>query len=117
MTILAGLPVTVAGAVLTVRQVARRMRETIRERSARQVEEIADVASQAILFGGVATVLFGNIAQHIGDRRPPSVPWLSLISMTSIVLVFGVQLGRLLMRWQMRRVLAAPRNTEIALRD
>jgi uncharacterized membrane protein len=106
--------IALACAVLTVHQVGRRVRETIRDRSVRQVEDIADVASQAVFFGGIALVLLGNVAQHICDNTPPATPWLSLAACTSIVLAFGFHLGRLVMRWQMRHMLGAPRNGETA---
>ena len=117
VTILAGLLIALAGAALTVRQVARRMRETVRARVTGQVEGIADIASQAVLFGGVALVLFGNAAQHIGNDTPPTVPWLSLTSSTAIVLIFGFHLGRLVMRWQVRRLMAAPEKGEVTARS
>jgi hypothetical protein len=108
VAILAGLLAALAGAALTVRQAGRRLREPARERAARKVEEIADIASQAVLFGGIALVMFGNAAQHMSGNTPPAVPWLSLTSSTAIVLIFGFHLGRLVMRWQVRNLVDEP---------
>jgi hypothetical protein len=109
LTVLAGLLIVLAGVVLTLRQVGRRLwwaREQPRRRSASYVEGIGVVASQAVLFGGMAVMLFGNIAGHISDKTMPTNLRLSLLSGTAVLLLFGVQLGRLLMRWQVRRLLA-----------
>jgi hypothetical protein len=108
-TIGAGFLICLAGAVLTIRQVGRRLwwaREQPRQRSAKYVEGIADVTSQAVLWGGMTMTQFGNIAGHINDKTPLANPWLSPISGAAVLLVFGVQLGRLLMRWQVQRLLA-----------
>jgi hypothetical protein len=39
-------------------------------------------------------------------RALPPNPWLSLIASTLILVIFGASLGRLIMRWQLREVLA-----------
>jgi protein-S-isoprenylcysteine O-methyltransferase Ste14 len=105
VTLIAGIFMCLAGLVLTVRQASRR-REQARRRSASYVERIGDLASQAVVFGGVALVQFGNVAKHVSERTLPANLWLSLASSTSVLLVFGVLLGRLHMRWQLRRLLA-----------
>ncbi len=108
LTIFAGVFICLAGGVLTLREVGRRQwwaREQPRRRSANYVEGVGVVASQAVLFGGMPVTWFGNIAGHIINKTPPANLWLSLLSGAAVFLVFGVQLGRLAMRWQVRRLL------------
>lgn len=104
----AGLLIGLAGIALAVRQVRRRLRESVSARLARKVEEIADIGCVTVIFGAMVVMQFGSIALHISDQTPPSVPWFTLLSSLSIVLLFGFSLGRLVMRWQVRRLLTPP---------
>jgi len=108
-TLDAGLIVVLAGIVLMVRQVGRRhwTRQPARLRSARYVEGVGDLASQAVVFGGGVLIQFGTIARHISEKTLPGNLWLSLVGTTIWFVMFGVVVGRLLMRWQLRSVLAA----------
>ena len=103
----AGLLAGFAGTVLTVREVRRLRRagEQPQPRSARYLEGIAVLVSQALILGGIALIQFGNVAGHISDNTRPAHVWLSFVSGAGIVLLFGFQLGRLVMRWQMNRLL------------
>ncbi len=106
----AGIIMCLAGIVLMVRQVGRRhwwTGQPARLRSARYVEAIGDLASQAVVFGGVALIQFGNVAEHIREKTLPANLWLSVVGSTLWFVMFGVVVGRLLMRWQLRSLLAA----------
>jgi hypothetical protein len=105
----AGLLIGLAGAALTLREVKRKLwpaHEQPQPRSARYVEGIGVLVSQAVIFGGMATMQFGTIAEHISNNSRPANLGLSLIGSAAIVLLFGFQLGRLAMRWQVQRLLA-----------
>lgn len=109
LTLAAGLVLGLAGIVLTVRQVSRRnwgARQSDRPRTAWYVEGIGDLAIQALLVGALALMQFSNVAGHIAERTLPANLWLSFVSSAMILILFGVLLGRLLMRWQLRRLLA-----------
>jgi hypothetical protein len=105
LTLDAGLLIGLAGVVLIVRQVARRLREPTQEGTARYVEGIGDLASLTVLFGGWVVMLFGSFAEHVSDEMLPSHLRLSLFGGMGILLLFGFQLGRLFMRWQVQRLL------------
>jgi hypothetical protein len=110
MTLTTGLIVVLAGIVLMVRQVGRRhwwTRPPARLRSARYVEGIGDLASQTVVFGGGALIQFSTLARHISEKTLPANLWLSLVGTTIWFVMFGVVAGRLLMRWQLRSLLAA----------
>jgi hypothetical protein len=110
MTLNAGLIMGLAGIVLMVRQVGRRhwwTGQAARLRSARYVEGIGDLASQAVLFGSVALIQFGNVADHMREKTLPASLWLSFVGSTIWFVMFGVAVGRVLMRWQLRSLLAA----------
>jgi hypothetical protein len=110
MTLTAGLIVVLAGIVLMVRQVGRRRwwtRPPARPRSARYVEGVGDLASQAVVFGGGVLIQFGTVAGHISEKTLPANLWLSLVGTTIWFVMFGVVVGRLLMRWQLRSLVAA----------
>src|SRR5258708_40287116 len=109
LTLLAGVFICLAGLVLMLRQAGRGVwwaREQPRQTSARHVEGIGVFVNQTVFFGGMALTMFGNIARHISDRTLPAKLWLSLLSGAAVLLAFGVQLGRLLIRWQVQRLLA-----------
>jgi hypothetical protein len=105
VTLIVALFVILAGAVLMTRQLRRRMRE-FASRQHRVVEETADLACQSLFLGGLALMQLAQLIGHVSDRTLPPDAWLSLTSSTLIFLLFGVSLGRLLMRWQLRHVLA-----------
>jgi hypothetical protein len=105
LILLVSLPVLLVGIVLMVRQVGRRVRELARGKH-RLVEEIADIAGQSILLGALALMQLGEIIGHVSKGALPSDPWLSVTASTLVFLLFGASLGRLMMRWQLRHVLA-----------
>jgi hypothetical protein len=97
----AGLLVGVAGAALTFREVQRRLwpaREPPQPKSARYVEGVGVLVSQAMIFGGMALIQFGSVAGHINDNTRPANLGLSFVGSAAVVLLFGVQLGRLALR-------------------
>jgi hypothetical protein len=109
-TLDAGLIMGLVGLILTVRQVGRRhwsIHQPARLRSARFVEGVGDLASQAVVFGGLAVIQFGNVAGHISEKTLPANLWQSLIASTIVFVLFGVLVGRMLMRWRLRSLLAA----------
>jgi hypothetical protein len=99
------LLVILVGVLLMIRQLSRRMRELVRGKH-RVVEETADLACQSLFLGGLALMELAQLIGHVSDRRLRPDPWLSLTASTGIVLLFGLSLGRLVMRWQLRHVLA-----------
>lgn len=102
-----GFLIILAGAGLIVHQVARRMRQ-MRARppgtAARRLESGAEIASQAVLFGGAAVMNLASFAEHLSTRTLPTHLWLTLSGNAAILLLLGVHLGRLLMRWQLQQL-------------
>jgi hypothetical protein len=107
LTLIAGLLVCVTGLVLMLRQAGR----WARERSTGHLDVFGDAASLAALFGGIAVMQLGDVAEHISDNTLPADLWLSLVSGSLVLVVFGAQLGRLAVRLEMRRLQAA-RDTQ-----
>lgn len=105
LILLVSLLLLFVGMVLTFRQVGRRVRE-IAQGKHRNVEQTADIAGQSIFFGALALMQLGQLVGHVSKGELPPDPWLSVIASTLIFLLFGASLGRLLMRWQLRHVLA-----------
>jgi hypothetical protein len=104
----AGLLIVLAGAALTLREVKRKLRSTHEQpqpRSARYVEGIGVLVSQAVVFGGMAMIQLGHIAGHISGNTPPANLGLFFMGSAAIVFLFAFQLGRLAMRWQVQRLL------------
>ena len=66
----------------------------------------ADLASPAVLWGGMMLIQFGNLALHVSDGTLPRILPLSLVSTASSTFIFGLLLGRLHMRRQLRSLLA-----------
>ena len=93
------------GLVLMVRQVRRRIRELARGKH-RVVEEQADLACQSIFLGALALMQLSQLIGHISRGALTPDRWLSLTGSTLIFVIFGVSLGRLIMRWQLRDVVA-----------
>ena len=105
----AGLVVGLAGIVLLIRQVGRRRswtRASSRPRSAWYVEGVGDLACQALLVGGLVLMQLGTLARHIVERTLPTNLGLSVVASTAILVLFGIAVGRLSMRWQLRSLLA-----------
>lgn len=105
LMLFASLLLLLVGIVLMVRQVGRRMREIARGER-RVVEETADLACQTIFIGALALMQFSTLVADFGKGTLPLHPWLSLTASTLTLLLFGASLGRLLMRWQLRHILA-----------
>jgi hypothetical protein len=107
LTLFGGLVIGLAGVVLTVRQAGRRWwaRAQPRRRSTSHLEEIADLAGPTTIFGGITMMQLGNVIEHV-RTLPPNVRF-SLLAGAVVLLVLGLHLGRLVMRWQLRRLLAA----------
>jgi hypothetical protein len=107
VTLNLGLLIGLVGVVLTLRHVGRRLSWT-REHanSTRRIESIGELTSIAALFGGMAVMQLGTIAEHVSQRTLPPSPWLSLFSSTVVLLLFGLSLGRLFTRWQLHRLRA-----------
>jgi hypothetical protein len=93
------------GLVLMVRQIGRRIRE-LAQGKRRVVEGQADLACQSIFLGALALMQLNELVGHISKKTLPPDPWLSLIESTMIFVIFGASLGRLIIRWQLREVLA-----------
>lgn len=105
LMLLVSLMVMFVGFVLMTRQIGRRVRELVRGKQ-RIVEGTADIACQSIFFGGLALLQLSQLVEHVNKGALPPDPWLSLTASTSIFILFGASLGRLLLRWQLRDVLS-----------
>jgi uncharacterized membrane protein YfcA len=105
LILLVSLLLLLVGIVLMFRQVGRRMRDLARGKH-RVVEEIADLACQSIFLGALALMQIGQIIGHVSNGTLPPHRWLALTAGTLVFLLFGASLGRLMMRWQLRHVLA-----------
>jgi hypothetical protein len=81
---------------------------TLVTRAAPATLSLADPASLAALFGGIALMQLSDAAEHISDKTLPADLWLALVSGALVLVVFGGQLGRLAMRLEMQRLRAAP---------
>jgi hypothetical protein len=108
LTLFGGLVICLAGVVMTVRQAGRRWRarEQPRGRSTSYLEGIDDLSGPTTVFGGIAMMQLGSLAEHLHEGTLPPNLRLSLLSSAVVLLVLGIHLGRLLMRWQLRRLLA-----------
>jgi len=103
----AGLIVVVACVPLTVYMGIRRHRSRMSSSGTRfpnRIETMGELALPAACFGGTVMIQFGNIAYHLDERTLPHNVPLSLASTAGCVLIFGVLLGRVLMRWQLRQL-------------
>jgi hypothetical protein len=107
LTLLAGLLICLGGVVLMVRQ-ARRQRSWSREQppGRTRLEGIHDLSGTAMIAGGISIMHLSSVAEHVNERTLPAHPWLSFFSGTIVLLAFGIQMGRLLMRWQLSRLQA-----------
>lgn len=113
VTITAGLLLGLVGCVLVVYHARRRWWPSgrIRDSSLSRIESIAELASQSACFGGIAIVQFGNVAEHLSEGTIPVHLWPSVVSIAAGFLLFGISLGRLHVRWQLR-LLRAVLDTE-----
>lgn len=103
VTIYAGLLIGLVGCVSIAYQVYRRWspRAQGRRWGVSRLEAIGELASQAACLGGIATLQFGNVAQHVTEGTAPAHLWLSIVSVAAAFTMFGIALGRLHMRWQL----------------
>jgi hypothetical protein len=67
---------------------------------------VGEIATQAATFGGMVLVQVGDIAKRMNEGAFPHDAGLILAGSAAGLLVFGVHLGRLLMRWQLCRLQA-----------
>jgi hypothetical protein len=116
MLLFVGIFMCLAGAVLIVRLSMRQGRQRAQKGTARYLEGTGDLAVQLLVFGGLAAMLFGNIGEHMRERTLPEHPWLSLLGGAAILLLLGIQLGRLHMRWRVQPFMAEP-DTETEVRS
>ena len=94
------------GSIVLKGFLASRRQRLVSERGTRQIEGIGEVASQAAISGSmllVAAASFSVVATLEGEAATLTF---SIICAVILVLLFGVQLGRLLMRYQLRRLRA-----------
>ena len=102
-----GFLVVLVGIAMTIFLIVRRLR-WMRNRppgtSARRLEGSLEIAAQAVLFGGMALMNFGSFAGHVTAGALPRHLWLTLAGGAAMLVLFGVHLGRLLMRWQLRQL-------------
>jgi hypothetical protein len=75
-----------------------------RERGTRQIEGIGEIAVHTALFGGILIVMTANLNTVATLATDSLMLTLAIASAALVVLFFGVQLGRLLMRYQLHRL-------------
>lgn len=102
-----GFLIILAGAGLTFHLMARRLRQ-LRARPpgtpVRRLETGAEMASQAVLFGGATLMNFAGFAQHVDAGTLPSHLWLTVYGNAAMLVLLGLHLGRLFMRWQLQHL-------------
>ena len=104
--LLIGMFVCLAGAFLAV-PLIRRQLGWIREhprRSSKRLESMSEIAIPAVPLAGILLLQFANLADHVREETLPQNIWLTIGSGSGLLLIFGMQLGRLLMRWQLQHL-------------
>ena len=95
-----GLCITLAAAAVMFRLVFIRWRRLQEPRLPRnRLEDIGEIGCQVALWGGIAIMQFANLMEHTRDK---TASWLSVAGAASVLLILGVHLGRMHMRWQLR---------------
>lgn len=100
LAIFSAVPIGFGTGSIAVALAARRER-LARQRGTRHFQGIAEIASHA---GFAASLLLIAAADFSLLTSPIRLPMLPLISTLILVLLFGIQLGRLLMRYQLSRL-------------
>ncbi|HSV02012.1 MAG TPA: hypothetical protein VLI41_02305 [Phenylobacterium sp.] len=102
-----GFLIILAGAGLTFHLMARRLR-AMRNRAPgtplRRLESSAEIASQAVLFGGGTLMNFASFAENVSAGTLPNHLWLTLYGNAAMLVLLGLHLGRLFMRWQLKHL-------------
>lgn len=101
-----GILTSLSAFVLTSRFVRDRQ-GLARERGRKYFPGIGEVAAQAAFSGGILLMTAANPIALGGLGMLPAIFSLPLILVAILILLFGVQLGRLLMRYQLGRLGAA----------
>jgi hypothetical protein len=107
LVIIAGLGIVVTGVALMIYQQLRRgrpwyvsARVTGGVRRSDRLDSMGEIAVQASVFGGIALIQLANVSEW----TLPHGLGLSLAACAAMLLVLGVHVGRLLMRWQLGRL-------------
>ncbi len=101
-----GILTSLSAFVLTLRFVRDRQ-GLARERGRKYFPGIGEVAAQAAFSGGILLMTAANPIALGGLGMLPAIFSLPLTLVAILILLFGVQLGRLLMRYQLGRLGAA----------
>ena len=94
------------GSIVLKGFLASRRQRLASARGTRQIEGIGEVASQAAISGSMLLVAAASFSVVATLEREAATLTFSIICAVILVLLFGVQLGRLLMRYQLRRLRA-----------
>ena len=102
-----GFLIILGGAGMTFHLMARRLRQ--RRASppgspVQRLESSAEIASQVVLFGGMTLMIISQFAEHVSARSLPSHLWLTFSGNAAMLVLFGLPLGRLFMRWQLQHL-------------
>lgn len=95
---------TSLGALILTMRFARDRRRLAREEGRKYFQGIGEIAAQAGFSGGFLLMAAANPIALGGLGMLPAIFTLPLALVAILILLFGVQLGRLLMRYQLRRL-------------
>lgn len=100
LAIVFGVLISVGAGVLTLLSAGRRQRLT-RETGNKHFEGIPEIASQAGFCGGLLLIAAADFYTLLSLKSAdPTIP---IVCAVILVTLLGMQLGRLLMRYQLRR--------------
>jgi hypothetical protein len=105
IVLIVGLCVTVTGLIFYVRCLWRRARivsDKVCVMTSQHLESAGELWCQAALWGGIVLGLFANIAEEMRSGASLHRLAFSMVASAGMVLVWGVCIGRLSLRRQLR---------------
>jgi hypothetical protein len=103
LAIASGILICLGAGLLSLLLASRRQR-LARGRGAKLFEGLDEIASQAAFAGGLLLMGVANLSALASVGVSPERHTALVATATILVLLLGVQLGRLLMRYQLRRL-------------
>jgi hypothetical protein len=113
IVMIAGLCVVVTGSILYVRCLWRRPRivsANVYVTTSQRLESVGELWCQATLWDGIVLVLLATLAEEMRSGASLQRLAFSMVASASMVLVWGVCLGRLSLRGQLRQEVENPVN-------
>lgn len=83
---------------------ANRRTKLARDQRTRYFQSVAEIACQSAFSGGLLLIAGVDFTVLGSLSRPPADLTLPLILLLTLILLFGIQLGRLLIRYQLGRL-------------